>query len=253
MSPTETRRNSDRAARPRLAAVVLAAGASSRMGGPNKLLLPLGNGPVLPRSGWPGEPWTVLDGVLEAAAAGLFAEVVVVTGRDAESVARLSGRHAGRVPLRTVYNAAWAGGMGGSIAAGVAAADARADGYAVFVGDAPFVRLATLARLRDAFAALPGLPAQDAAVVAPRFEGRRGHPVLFSAALRAELLALDGDAGARRVVERHAGSLRCVDTDDAGVVLDLDTPDAYRDACACPLGVSPCSVLPSADDRSVAR
>ena len=212
--------------RPRLSAVVLAAGGASRMGGPNKLLLPLGGR-------------TVLGAVLDAVAAGPFAEAVVVTGRDAEAVAAVAAAHLGGLAdagladaglaHRLAHNAAWADGMGGSVAAGVRAASARADGYAVVLGDAPFVRPDTLVRLADAFAALPGRPA--AAVVAPQVRGRRGHPVLFARALRDDLLALVGDVGARGVAERHA-ALCLVPTDDEGVVLDLDTPAAYRRALA---------------------
>ena len=197
-----------------LTAVVLAAGGSSRMEGPNKLLLPLGSG-------------TVLDGVLGAAAAGAFHELVVVTGRDAPLVERVARPYALQLPLRLVHNAAWGAGMGGSISAGVAAANARADGYAVFVGDTPFVQSETLVRLCSAFA-----NPQTAAIVAPLFGNRRGHPVLFARAYRRDLLALGGDEGARRMVDRHAASIRLVATDDSGVVFDLDTPDAYRLALA---------------------
>jgi molybdenum cofactor cytidylyltransferase len=109
-------------------------------------------------------------------------------------------------------------GMGASLAAAVAASD-RADGWIVALGDMPLVTPATIRALRD-------LLAEGALLAAPvaRASGARGHPVAFSAALRAELLALDGDVGARGIVERHRDELRILPTEDPGIVIDLDTP-----------------------------
>ena len=109
-------------------------------------------------------------------------------------------------------------GMGASLAAAVAATD-RADGWIVALGDMPLVAPATISALRD-------LVAEGALIAAPvaRASGMRGHPVAFSAALRSELLALDGDVGARGIVERHRDALRILPTEDPGIVVDLDTP-----------------------------
>lgn len=108
-------------------------------------------------------------------------------------------------------------GMGASLAAAVTATD-RADGWIVALGDMPLVAPATIHALRD-------LLAEGALLAAPvaRASGRRGHPVAFSAALRTELLALDGDIGARGIVERHRDDLRILATEDPGIVIDLDT------------------------------
>lgn len=112
-------------------------------------------------------------------------------------------------------------GMGASLAAGVAAA-ARAGGWVVALGDMPRVRPGTIASIAGAIA--------RGALVAAPFDaaGRRGHPVGFAAALRGELLALDGDIGARTVIDRHAASLCRVETDDPGIFLDIDTPADLR-------------------------
>jgi molybdenum cofactor cytidylyltransferase len=108
-------------------------------------------------------------------------------------------------------------GMGASLAAGVEAA-ARHDGWIVALGDMPSVAIATIAAVRDALA--------SGAMMAAPFDaaGRRGHPVGFSSALRAELLALDGDTGARAVVERHAARIERIVTVDPGIFIDIDTP-----------------------------
>ena len=105
-------------------------------------------------------------------------------------------------------------GMGDSIAAGVAAS-ADAAGWLVLPADMPFVRPDSLLRVAA------GLADHDVAFA--RHAARRGHPVAFRASLKAELLALSGDAGARAVVARVDGV--AVDVDDPGVLLDIDTAD----------------------------
>jgi molybdenum cofactor cytidylyltransferase len=110
-------------------------------------------------------------------------------------------------------------GMGASLAAAVAATD-RADGWIVALGDMPLIAPATIAAVRRAL--------EDGALIAAPASartGERGHPVGFAAALRAELLALAADVGARAIVERHRGELRLLPTDDAGIFVDLDTPE----------------------------
>ncbi|HSN19024.1 MAG TPA: NTP transferase domain-containing protein, partial [Usitatibacter sp.] len=110
-------------------------------------------------------------------------------------------------------------GMGASLAAAVAATD-RAGGWIVALGDMPLIAPATIRAVRDALA-------EGALLAAPvsASGGVRGHPVGFAAALGPELLALDGDVGARRVLERHRDALRIVTTDDPGILVDLDTPE----------------------------
>ncbi len=108
-------------------------------------------------------------------------------------------------------------GMGASLAAAVAASG-RADGWIVALGDMPRIAPATIAAVRRALV-------EGAAIAAPvTAGGMRGHPVGFSAALRSELAALDGDVGAREVIARHRSALREVPSGDPGILLDLDTP-----------------------------
>jgi molybdenum cofactor cytidylyltransferase len=107
-------------------------------------------------------------------------------------------------------------GMGASLACGAHAAGA-VDGYLVALADMPFVRPSTIAALRDALAG-------GAALVAPYFHARRGHPVGIAGRFRAELEALTGDAGARALLAAHAGELVKVPVGDPGVIRDIDTP-----------------------------
>jgi len=115
-------------------------------------------------------------------------------------------------------SAATARGLGASLAAGVAHS-ADAEGWIVALGDMPFIEPATFA------AVLVHLRA-GALIAAPIHEtrGDRGHPVGFSSALKDELLALDGDAGARSVIARHRGAVVSIPVRDGGIVIDIDTP-----------------------------
>ena len=188
-----------------LAAVVLAAGRSARMGEANKLLLDLGSEPVLART------------LRQVQACG-FEDAIVVTGHEAEEVESLA-RCAG---FRTTQAEAWREGLGASLRAGVAAAGVEVDGYVIVLGDMPLVQPDTVKRLVETFAAA------DRPIVRPIRQKQPGHPVLFHRVYRDELLALRGDEGAQAVVLRHRDRLHLVETDDAGVVLDADTPEALQ-------------------------
>ncbi|TYC61417.1 nucleotidyltransferase family protein [Zoogloea oleivorans] len=107
-------------------------------------------------------------------------------------------------------------GMGHSLAAGVAAS-LEAAGWLVALADMPFVQVATLRSVADALAT-------GAALAAPFHNSQRGHPVAFAARWRDQLLALTGDEGARAVVGNNRGLLSRIDTADAGVLRDVDTP-----------------------------
>lgn len=107
-------------------------------------------------------------------------------------------------------------GMGASLACAVRAAGA-ADGYVVALADMPFVRPSSIAAVRDALAA-------GAALAAPYFHARRGHPVGLSARFRAELETLGGDEGARKILAAHEGDLVKVPVGDPGVIRDIDRP-----------------------------
>ncbi len=182
---------------------MLAAGLSRRMGGANKLLAEIDGEPMVARA---------VDAVLASAAR----PVVVVTGHDAPRVrAALAGRDVG-----FVHNPDYASGLASSLRAGIAALGAGLDGALVCLGDMPWVRREHVDALLAAFAG-------DAdAICVPVHRGRRGHPVLWPARDFGEIALLQGDAGARALLERHAERVRTVPVADAGVTRDVDTPEA---------------------------
>ncbi len=122
-----------------------------------------------------------------------------------------------RAGCEILESARTARGLGASIAAGVAHA-ADAGGWIVALADMPFIAPRTFAAVSAALdeGALIAVPVSRA--------GERGHPVGFSRALQAELLALDGDQGARSILERHASEIVAIEVDDPAIVVDIDTP-----------------------------
>ncbi len=184
-----------------LSAIVLAAGQSVRMGGPNKLLQSLAGQPLLSHA-------------LETVAGLHLGQVVVVTGRDGDDVARIARAHG----LQTVHNTRFAEGMGTSIAAGANALHPGHAGMFVHLGDLPFVSRSTFHALSETFSA-DSEKRIDAFV--PECGGVRGHPVLFREHLIGELGRLSGDEGARRTLE--ARNCRRVRVNDPHIAHDVDT------------------------------
>ncbi len=194
----------------RLEAVVLAAGSGARFGG-GKLTHP-----------WRGG--ALIDGALAAAFAAPVRSVTVVTGADlgVEIAAAAFAARTGAAPrLRMVECADHAEGMGASLRAGIASLPADAAGAFVFLGDMPCVPPAVLPRLVAALAT-------GATAAAPIHAGRRGHPVLFSRQLFAALSAARGDEGARTALKALGDRLELIETDDDGVLFDVDRPDDVK-------------------------
>jgi len=191
-----------------VAAIVLAAGRSTRMGGPNKLLAEL-SGKKLVRI------------ATEQALASKASEVIVVTGHQAELVEQaLRG-----LKVKFVRNPDFAGGLASSVKTGVTAVSKDADGAVICLGDMPLIDAHLIDRLVEAFD-----PDRGNLIVVPVAEGRRGNPVLWSRRFFSELLTLDGDIGARHLVAKHAEAVAEVPVDGESAFLDIDTPQALETA-----------------------
>lgn len=191
-----------------VAAIVLAAGRSTRMGGPNKLLAEL-DGKKLVRT------------VTEQALASKAAEVIVVTGHQAELVEQaLKG-----LKVTFARNPDFAGGLASSVKAGIAAVSDSADGAVVCLGDMPLISAQLIDRLVDTFE-----PDRGHLIAVPVSEGRRGNPVLWSRRFFRELMTLDGDIGARHLIAKHAEAVAEVPVEGNSAFLDIDTPQALEAA-----------------------
>ncbi|MCM0019596.1 MAG: nucleotidyltransferase family protein [Tagaea sp.] len=158
---------------------------------------------------------TMLARAVEAATSSQAAETIVVLGNDA---ARAKAALAG---VRIVDNPDYASGLASSVRAGIAAVSPDCDGAVVLLGDMPLVTAAHVDRLIAAFA-----PVEGRSICVAAHGGKRGNPVLWAREFFAEILALDGDQGARPVMRRHEDRLCEVAMQDDGVLIDLDTAEA---------------------------
>ena len=187
-----------------IAAVVLGAGRSSRMGGPNKLLAEIGGRPLVRI-------------VVEEALASRARPVIVVTGHQRERVeAALSG-----LPVKFVHNADFADGLATSLKTGIAALPAKADGVIVCLGDMPQVDAGLIDQLIGALD-----PTQGALIVVPTIDGKRGNPVVWSRRFFPDLMAIEGDIGARHLIGRYAEAVVEVPLLGTAAFTDVDTPEA---------------------------
>jgi molybdenum cofactor cytidylyltransferase len=191
---------------PKIAAVVLAAGLSSRMGS-NKLLASVGGKPLVRHA-------------VEAALGSAASPVIVVTGNAGPEVQRALA------PLTPSFvdNPDFSKGLSTSLKSGLKAMPADCDGVLVLLGDMPGVSSALLDRLIAAFD-----PSEDRAICVATRHGNRGNPVLWARRFFPEMLAIEGDVGARHLIAQY-GELVCeVEAADDGPLTDIDTPEALAE------------------------
>jgi len=188
------------------AAVVLAAGASTRMGAANKLHLPIDGVPLLRR------------GVRVLLDSGI-GEIVVVLGHERERTRRLVAD----LPVRTVDNDDYAAGQMTSVHRGLGALAAGHAGILIVLGDQPALEPADIGLLIDAFRGRDG-----GEVVIPTHAGERGNPIVVSERCRADILAGTRNLGCRRFIDNNPELVRMVEMPGPGVVIDLDTPEQYQ-------------------------
>lgn len=188
---------------PRVAAIVLAAGMSSRMGR-NKLLEPLAGKPLVRHA-------------TEAAAGSGASNIVVVTGNGAANVeAALKD-----LPVSFVYNPDFSKGLSTSLKRGLSALPDDCDAAVVLLGDMPTVGSALIDKLLAAFD-----PGEDRAICVATWHGRRGNPVLWARRFFPEMQAIEGDVGAKHLMSAYPELVCEVEAEDEAPLTDIDTPDA---------------------------
>ncbi len=186
-----------------IAAILLAAGESKRMGAFKQLL------PIAGK--------TFIEQCADTLLASRVDEVIVVTGhRGAEVQGQLRNR-----PVKFAHNADYRKGMSGSIQCGLAAVSASAQAVLLALGDQPLVQPDTINRLLAVYRQT------RACIVAPVYRGKRGHPIILDMGLREEILQLDADQGLKQVVHAHLAQIQHVMVDSEAVLVDFDLPEEY--------------------------
>ena len=202
-----------------IAAIVLNGGESSRMGSPKALL------------SFEGKPF--IEHIVTVLRASKVGKIVVVLGFHAEEIKpRIR-----QLPVSIVVNRDYAKGQLSSMIAAIQSLEAeqageKVDGALIHLVDHPFLNRSLIDEMIDVFYDSKKL------IVVPRYKGRRGHPVLFAQRLFPELLSAPLDQGAKVVVHSHRDETLEIDTEDEGVVIDIDTPEEYQKR----LGVDPCPI-----------
>jgi molybdenum cofactor cytidylyltransferase len=203
--PTRPQPREAKPARPgKIAALVLAAGQSRRMGQANKLLAPVDGRPMVAHA-------------VDAMLASRAAPVIVVTGHQADAVRTALAER----PVIWAHNPDYVSGLSSSLAAGLAALPEDAEGVVIGLGDMPRITAAQIDRLIAAFNPLDGR-----AIVVPTGRGKRGNPVLFATRFVPEMREIGGDVGARHLIGEHTEEVVQIELDDDGALHDIDTPEA---------------------------
>jgi molybdenum cofactor cytidylyltransferase len=202
------------------AAIILAAGSSSRMGGGrHKLLLPLGGRPVLAH-------------VIDAATASQARPILIVLGHQADKVRTHIKPYTTHQDITLIENANYLQGMSTSLRMGVqillsdnyrtASTSYQVDSALIMLGDQPLITSRVIDMLITAYRTT------GRSIVAPLYKGKRGSPVLFDESLFPELIEVTGDEGGRTVLERHRQEVELVEMGDVLANYDVDTWEAYQ-------------------------
>jgi molybdenum cofactor cytidylyltransferase len=189
---------------PRIGVLLLAAGQSRRMGGPNKLLAEVDGTPMVTH-------------VARRLLASRARPIIAVLGNQAEGVDAALGK----LPVERIHNPDFVGGLSTSLKCGIAALPPDLDGALVCLGDMPLISGRHLDRLIAAFNPLEGR-----AIIVPTRRGKRGNPVLWSSRFFPEMAELAGDVGAKHLIGEHAELVAEVEMEDDAVLVDIDTPEA---------------------------
>lgn len=202
----------------RVSGVLLAAGASTRFGSP-KMLAPIGEEriPLLRRvlETWLGAGIDDLLIVLGCNAAGIRARF------EEDLLRRVHGDVAAAASVRFVENPSWEAGMFSSVKAGLAAASPDSTHFAVSPADIPFLSKSSL---RSILSAATSLDTAGTSLAVPTHGGRRGHPLLIPAALRARLLSWPDSARLNQLFEEPDVTIHCLEGFDDSILQDVDTP-----------------------------
>jgi molybdenum cofactor cytidylyltransferase len=146
--------------------------------------------------------------------------IIAVLGNRADDVDTALGK----LPLERVLNPDFADGLSTSLKRGLTALPEDVDGVVVCLGDMPLIAGRDIDRLIAAFNPLEGR-----AIVVPTRRGKRGNPILWARQFFAEMMALSGDQGARKLVEEHADLVAEIEMDNDAIFIDIDTPQALAE------------------------
>ena len=187
----------------RITALVLAAGKSSRMGEKNKLLLKFND-------------QTMVSHVIDQLQESTVSDIIVVTGCEFENVRRSIGQK-----VEFTHNPDYDQGLSTSIKTGIEALHSSTDGVMICLGDMPYISTQNYNSLLRKFEA--------GKIIVPTSHGKTGNPIIFSNDYFSDFDILEGDKGARKLLEKYKEKIVRVDVNTDAIFDDIDTPEAYQD------------------------
>ncbi len=191
-----------------IAAILLAAGSSRRMGTENKLLLPYRGRPLIQHQ-------------VEEIQQSQLTDFTVVLGHDAEQVGAVLPSE-----VKKVFNENHLSGMTSSIQAGIEAVEEKVKGYMICLSDMPLLTAKDYDDIVDFF--LKNIDNYPRLIVQPVHQQHRGHPVIFSSYYRKELLEHTDPEGCRKIIRKNKKEVRQLDMLQPNILKDIDTPGDYR-------------------------
>jgi molybdenum cofactor cytidylyltransferase len=166
-------------------------------------------------------PWgssTILEQVIDNLLASKINEVIVVLGYRAEEIIKTIAHR----PVKIVINPVYHQGMSTSIVTGLNLIDAKTEAVMLALADQPLINSQTINRLLDEFCH------HHKGIAIPVYQGRRGHPVIFSIQYKRELLALTGDTGGKQTIDQHPDDILEVAVASEGIIMDIDKKSDYE-------------------------
>ncbi|MEM8909612.1 MAG: nucleotidyltransferase family protein [Bacteroidota bacterium] len=198
-----------------IAAILLAAGQSRRMGAQNKLLLPFGKKKIIEH---------LVDTLLEVP----NLELTVVLGHESERLRTVLAPRS----VRTAFNAQHLQGMTSSIQTGVRASAISVDGYLICLSDLPLIRVDEYHRIVEGFQIQ--LQHNPQCILVPTYQGQKGHPILFSAYYRSHILNHPEPEGCKGIIQAHQKQVYFQSMAMPHILRDMDTPEDYQNLPAVP-------------------
>ena len=187
----------------RIAAIVLAAGKSTRMGDDNKLLLKFNDK-------------AMVSHVIDQLKMSNIADIIVVTGNEYAEV-----RKAISQKVEFTHNPDFKKGLSTSVKAGISALHSVCDGVMVCLGDMPYISQSVYDEILSAFL--------EGHIIVPKSHGKIGNPILFSKEFFDDFQTLEGDKGARGLLKKYSEKVIKVEVGTDSILEDIDTPESYQD------------------------
>jgi len=187
-----------------ISSILLAAGQSKRMSGENKLIKSVKGIPLIK---------CALNNILKSH----VNEIIIVLGYQNETIEKLINKTS---RIKFVFNSNFESGMASSIKKGIKKLSKKTDSFFISLGDMPSINYDTYNQLIKCN--------KNKKAIVPMFKGQQGNPVLFPKSFEEKLLSIQGDSGAKKILEINKKEVLYLEINDPGIIRDLDVPNDFN-------------------------